>query len=69
MDTVAELKKKQAEEIRTLRESLKGRPYAEVRRAIRAKREEQSAALKALLDANKTEADEYKKISSKPAKD
>ena len=67
VDTVAKLEKMQAEEIRTLRESLKGRLNAEIRKAVRAKRIEQRAALKALQEANKAEAEKYEKIRAEPA--
>lgn len=66
-DTVGELKKRQLEEIKVLKESLKGRPRAEVRKAVKAKLAEQKAAVKALQDANRAEAGKYEKARVKPA--
>lgn len=66
VDTAGELKKRQLEELKVLRESLKNKPRAEVRKAVRAKLAEQKAALKALEDANKAEAEKYEKASEKP---
>ena len=57
----AELRKKQIEEIKALRESLKGKPQSEIRNAVEAKKAEQRAAIKAQQSVDKAEAAKFKK--------
>ena len=66
--SVAELKNRQAEEIKTLRESLKEKPQADIRKAVKIKKAEQTAALKVLRDANWSEIIQFKKDHTQPIK-
>ncbi|MFA7009518.1 MAG: hypothetical protein WC204_11725 [Elusimicrobiales bacterium] len=64
----AELRRKQIEEIKALRESLKGKPQSEIRNAVEAKKAEQRAAIKAQQGVDKDEAAKFKKGHPRPLK-
>ncbi len=65
-DAVADLKKMQAEELKKIKERLKGLTRAEIHKALDAKKAEHKAARKALEEANKAELERYKKNLPKP---
>ena len=65
---VAELKKKQADEIKTLRESLKGKPGEGIREAVKIKKAGQKSLLDALQEANSLEIAQFRKSHAKPVK-
>lgn len=60
-NTVALLKNKYSVEIKTLRESLSGKPRAEALKAVQARKTEQKAALKELENTNTAELERFKK--------
>jgi 3-oxoacyl-ACP reductase-like protein len=61
IDAVATLKKQQLDEIKALRDSMKGKPKTDIRKAVEAKKAEQKTALKELDKANKAEIAQYRK--------
>lgn len=61
IDAVAELRKRNIDEIQALKAGMKGKPAAEIRKAVEAKRAEHKTALKALHAANKAEMAQFKK--------
>lgn len=65
---VAELQKNQAAEIKALKESLKGKPQAEIKKALGDKKAEHQNAMKALRDSNRAEMAQYKKDHPAPMK-
>lgn len=67
MKPLEELRKKQTNEIKALTESLKGKPQAEINKAVEAKKVEQSAAIEALQNANKGKGHRPKKRRPEPA--
>ena len=58
---VADLKKKQEEDIKQLKASMKGKPIAEMRAAVEKQRTSDKAALKTLKDAQNAEIGQFKK--------
>lgn|GEM_PF-5378161 len=64
----AELRRKQTEEIKALRENLKGKPRSEIRNAVEAKKAEQRAAIKAQQSVDKGEAAKFKKGRPRPVR-
>ena len=67
-EAVTALKTKQADDIKILRESLKGKSQAGIRRAVKIKKIEQDAALKTLRTSNRAELSQFIKSQSKPLK-
>ena len=65
---VLALKRRQAKELKALRESLKTRPNAEINKSVAAMEADHKAALKALEASNKAEAEKNIKVRVKPAK-
>ena len=61
IDAVATLKKNNIDEINNLRASMKGKPRAEIMKAVQAKKAEQMVILKDLEKANKAEIEQFKK--------
>lgn len=53
VESEAALRRKQAAEIKALRESMKKRPNSEINKAVKARQAEQKAAMQKLRDANK----------------
>ena len=68
IDAVAELKKKQVDEMRAFKDSLKGKTDKEIKKAVDAKKAEQKAAVKELKKAQDAEIAQFKKDHPKPAK-
>ncbi len=68
IDAVAALKKSNIDAINALRAGMKGKPRAEIMKAVEAKKAEQKAILKDLEKANKAEIEQFKKDHPKMAK-
>jgi hypothetical protein len=66
--SVTELKNRQVEEIKALRESFKGKLQVGIRKAVKIKKAEQNTALKALQDANRAEIVQFRKDHTQPIK-
>jgi len=66
-DSVAALKKQYAGEIKALKESLKNRPAAEIRKAVKSREAEQEKTIKALRDALKADKKQQEETGTKPA--
>ncbi len=69
IDAVATLKKSNIDEIKNLRESMKGKSSrADIMKAVEAKKAQQKAIIKDLEKANKAEIEQFKKDHPKMAK-
>ena len=68
IDAVAELKKKNIDELKAFRATLKGKTPEEKKKAVEAKKAEQKTAVAELEKTNKAEIDQFRKDHPKPAK-
>lgn len=68
INAVAELKKKHIDEMRALKDSLKGKSRDEIKKAVEARKKEQKAALKDLEKMNKEAIEKFKKENPMPGK-